>query len=288
MSEMSASPQPPRRSHPPAVFAEALGYLTGEGRRHTPEQLMQQLHARFRLAGREKLADLVYELAKACLRALPDFSVRTLLQAEPRPPEIISGEMSTLSEVLRSTGDRAELPAVGRRPPEEEAALSDAHKCLTALATLEGGSGRHQLATALVHVHAREPDKAETVLRALLVRRDESPEILRLAEVNLAFALLRQMRYADVLPVARAAIARSPDDPVPWFNLLAAQSELSDAVAFEDSVRSLAALQSRVHSPLVGAWTAHDLPMLGRIAGLAEPRVLALRRLLDGPTEDAG
>ena len=287
MSETSMSPQPdPQRRTPSPFLGEALGYLAGEGRRHTAEQLLEQLRARFRVAGREKLADLVYEMAKACLRELPDFSVRTLLRAEPRAPEVISGELATLSDCLRSAGDGADLSALSRRRPEQDAALSDARKCLDALASLEGASGRRQLACALAHVHAGEPAQGEAVLRELLLRAHEAPEILRLAEVNLAFALLRQEKFAHVVPLARAAQARDPQDPVPWFNLLAAQSELGDPAAFEDSVRGLAALQARVRSPLVAAWAQHDLSMLAGIARLPAERVAALRRLFEPPEDD--
>jgi hypothetical protein len=262
------------------LLRDALLYLTGEGREHTPDQLLQRLRASFRAAGREKLADLVYEMSKACLRALPDFSVRTLLQAEPRPPELIAGELGTMSECLSSAGEPADVSGLARRRPEPSAALVDARKCLAALESLEGRSGRGQLALALLHVHAGEPAAGEAVLRALLARPDEPLEIRRLAEVNLAFALLRQSKFADVVPLARAGQKRSPNDPVPWFNLLAAQSELSDPEAFEDSVRGLAALQSRVRSSLVSAWAGQDLAMLGRSAGLGEARIAALRRLL--------
>jgi hypothetical protein len=287
MSDTSMSPQPgPPRRTPSPFLGEALGYLSGEGRRHTAAQLLEQLRARFRVAGRGKLADLVYEMAKACLRELPDFQVRTLLRAEPRAPEVISGEMSTMSDCLRSAGGAADLSALAQRRPEQDAALADARKCLDALASLEGASGRRQLALALAHVHAGEPARVEAVLRELLARAGEPPEVLRLAEVNLAFALLRQEKFADVVPLARAAQARDPQDPVPWFNLLAAQSELGDPAAFEASVRGLAALQARVRSPLVAAWAQHDLAMLAGVARLPGERAAALRRLFEPPEDD--
>lgn len=278
---MSRQPDPPART---PVLGEALSWLAGEGRRHDAAALAAQLRARFRVAGRGKLADLLYEMAKACLRALPDFSVRTRLHAEPRAPEVISGELATMNECLRSTGAAAALPGVTRRP-EQDAALADARKCLDALHALEGASGRQQLALALVHVHAGEPRRAEELLRALLARAGEAPELRRLAEVNLAFALLRQERFAEVLPLARAACERAPDDPVPWFNLLAAQSELGDPEAFEQSVRGLAALQSRLRSPLVAAWAQHDLAMLAGTARLTPDRLAVLGRLFRGPEE---
>ncbi|MBM3986026.1 MAG: hypothetical protein FJ296_10125, partial [Planctomycetes bacterium] len=128
-TSMGPQPDPPRRT-PSPFLGEALGYLSGEGRRHTAAQLLEQLRARFGSAGRGKLADLVYEMAKACLRELPDFRVRTLLRAEPRAPEVISGEMSTMSDCLRSAGAAADLSALAQRRPEQDAVLADARKCL--------------------------------------------------------------------------------------------------------------------------------------------------------------
>jgi hypothetical protein len=263
----------------PPFLREALGYLTGEGRRHGAADLLEGLYARFRVAGREKLADLVYEMTKACLAALPDFSVRTLLHDEPRTPEVIAGEMTTMTECLSGVDGREDISSVARRRPEAQAALADAEKCLAVLARLEGESGRQQLALALGAVHARQPAVAEGVLRGLLSRGGEAPEILRIAEVNLAFALLRQGRYAEVLPLAHAALAKSPDDPVPWFNLLAACAELGDREGFEGGVAALRALHARHGSALIERWIARDLRMLGAVAGVPEARLAELADL---------
>jgi hypothetical protein len=258
---------------------EALAWLSGEGRGHGPDELLTGLYERFRSAGREKLADLVYEMAKACLAALPDVSVRTLLRAAPRPPELVSGELSTLAECLAGTGAPEDLGMVSRVTPPEEQALADAARCLEVLERLEGASGRHQLALAILCVHQRRPERAEPILRALLEGQETEPEIARLAEVNLAFALLRQARYAEVVPVAEAAITKAPDDPVPWFNLIAAAAELKDGAAFERGVEALHALHAAGGSPVIRSWIEHDLSELGAIAGLASERVSELTRL---------
>jgi hypothetical protein len=275
MTESDVNLDPPENMHPP-FLREALGYLTGEGRRQSATELLDGLYARFRVAGRGKLADLVYEMTKACLAALPDFSVRTLLHEPPRAPEIISGELATMSACLAGVSEPADLSSIARRRPEPPVALADADKCLTMLARLEGDSGRQQLALALYAIHAGEPARAEELLRGLLARRHEAPEILRIAEVNLAFALLRQGRYAEVVPLGLAAVARSPDDPVPWFNLLAASAELGDRARFEEGVSALHALHARTRGALVPAWIARDLPMLAALAGVPETRLAEL------------
>jgi len=279
MTEMDVNRKPPDDRRDPPFLREALGYLTGEGRRQTATDLLDGLYARFRVAGREKLADLVYEMTKACLAALPDFSVRTLLHEEPRTPEVISGELTTMSECLAGVDEPPDLASIARRRPEATAALSDADKCLAMLARLEGDSGRQQLALALYAIHAGHSARAEGLLRELLARKHERPEILRIAEVNLAFALLRQGQYAEVVPLARAAVAKSPDDPVPWFNLLAAIAELHDRAGFEAGVASLRELHARTGSALIARWVERDLHMLGRLAGVPDIRLAELAAL---------
>lgn len=83
MTDMAMGSAAPQDDGQPRVLEEALFWLTGEGRDQDPEQLLAQLRARFARAGHAKLADLVYEMVKACMAALPDFSVRTLLHSRP-------------------------------------------------------------------------------------------------------------------------------------------------------------------------------------------------------------
>lgn len=267
---------------------EALGYLSGEGRRHDAEQLLARLRERFRHEGRLKLADLLYEMAKACLTSLPDFSVRTLLREVPRAPEVIAGELSTLGECLASVDAPAELGRVARRRPEADAALADARKCLDALGALERDSGRRQLALALLAIHSGRPDDAEPLLRELLERAAESDEIRRIAEVNLAFSLVRQGRYQPALAVAESAREKSPDDPVPLFNLLAAAAELHDLARFEQGVERLRALYLRTRAPLILNWIEHDLPMLCRVAGVDGARAQRLTAWRGEASETGG
>lgn len=164
-------------------------------------------------------------------------------------------------------------------------ALADASKCIEVLARLEGNSGRQQLALALHTIHSGSAPRAEQILRSLIGQVGEQPEILRIAEVNLAFALLRLARYAEVVPLAEQAIERSPEDPVPWFNLLAARSELDDAEAFLNDVESLRALYLRHGSELIRGWIENDLGMLGKEAGLDAERIEEMCRLPAPPRE---
>jgi hypothetical protein len=285
MTKLRAGEGAPRDANPPVLLNEVLSWLTGTGRDLDTTALLGQLRQRFAEAGHGKLADLVYEMVKACLAALPDFSVRTLLHTSPRAAEVISGEVRTMSESLRGVEKPSDLNGLAQSSPDARAALSDARKCIDVLERLEGSSGRHQLAYALLSIHAGDAASAERTLRALIEGGDESAEIARIAEVNLGFALLRQARFTDVLPLAEAAIARSPKDPVPWFNLLAARAELGDASAFERDVESLHALYAETGSDLIRSWVENDLAMLGGVAGLDVTRIAELERL-PAPPED--
>jgi len=269
MSTRSPEHSPGPAPQPAPLVGEALAWLTGEGRQLGAERLLAGLRERFRNAGREKLADLVYELAKACLAALPELSVRTRLHSEPRAAELVSGEVEQLAASLRAVDDSTDTQSLARGTSAAQAALADARRCLGVLAQLEGASGRQQLACALERIHAGQPVAGEALLRPLLERVGESPAIIRMARVNLAFALLRQARYAEVVPLARAACADEPDNPVPLFNLLAAQAELGVPAEFLATAQELRALLSRQDSALIRNWIAQDLAMLCEVAGLS-------------------
>lgn len=131
-------------------------------------------------------------------------------------------------------------------------ALADVSKCIEVLARLEGNSGRQQLALALHTIHSGSAPRAEQILRSLIGQVGEQPEILRIAEVNLAFALLRQARYAEAL--------------------------LGD-------VESLRALYLRHGSELIRGWIENDLGMLGKEAGLDAERIEEMCRLPAPPRE---
>lgn len=263
---------------------ETLGEVLGaEGRRALVDELLDKHgaramgHAVQRLldvsldAARARIADLVYELAKACLARLPDFPERTLIHAPPRRAAVVSSEARVLSARLQAARRPIELPAVST-DGARESVLEDTHRCLALLGTIEGESGRQQVLRAVAAIHAGEPGAGERILRAL---DDDAydPHTRRRALVNLALALLRQDRYAEALDAARAASDRWPESPVPAVNMLYATARLGDRDGFQDALRRLADAQ---HSAWVAAWIDENLASLGERVGMTRTAMLTM------------
>jgi len=275
MTTADTNPMPPE---PSRDLRDALAYLTGEGRARSAERLLEDLHERFREAGREKLSDLVYEMTKACLSAFPDFAVRVELTRAPRTAEVISGEMRTMSESLRGVDEPVDVSTVARSTPESERAVEDAHKCLDVLERLEGRTDRHQLASALYNIHRGRPADGEPPLRRILDRPHLSDEMRWYGLVNLAFSLHRQGRGGEAIPVAEAALELLPDRPPGYFNLIAAAADVGDRDVFARGVRRLCALERSGPSSLVRSWLESDLARLAARVGVTTAEVDEMTR----------
>jgi hypothetical protein len=241
---------------------DALRFLTGEGRNKSPEMLLDGLHQRFREAGRERLADLVYEMVRSVLSAFPDFAQRSFHVVVPRSPEVISGEMKTMNECLQGVSDPEDLSSVARSLPAADQALEDAHKCLVVLEHLGGRSDRHQLATALYHIHRGEPLDAEPLLRAIVDDPGHSDDMRWYARTNLSFSLHRQGRSAEAIGVAQAALDERPDIPTPYFNLVSSAAEAGDRAVFVQSLAKMGALYRSSQAQIIKTWLETERGLL--------------------------
>ncbi|HTE05498.1 MAG TPA: sigma-70 family RNA polymerase sigma factor [Planctomycetota bacterium] len=236
-----------------------------ESTRHV-QALMQRMLDLSAEAGRRKLADLIYEMAKACLVVAPGFTSRTLIAAVPRRSDQVGGDLRQMAHRLAGVVGAPDVDAVALTRPEPGTALQDAHACLEKLAEIEGTSGRQQVALGLAHIHGGKPGQAEAILRPLL----EQPLAARTrqnASRNLTLALLRQDRHADALAAAEAAGKEWPDDPVRVMNLCYASARLGDATRFARYAGDLGTLQLRNPSERVGAWLADELAALAAEVG---------------------
>lgn len=249
--------------------------------------LMQRMLEQSVAAARAKLADLVYEMAKACLVQAPGFSDRMLVGAEPRRPGVVADEVRRLAARLDHADAPVDLGEIERTRPAPSTALDDARACLQHLERLEGRSGRQQVALALCHVHGGAPSAAEPLLRELLAREDLPPVTRRNAARNLQLALLRAERYADALAACDAHADEWPDDPARLMNTCFAAARLVDAPRFARAARELALLQRHAPEARVAAWLETLLPSLARDLGLPGDWT---RELLDsiGPPDEAG
>ncbi|MCB9897694.1 MAG: sigma-70 family RNA polymerase sigma factor [Planctomycetes bacterium] len=218
--------------------------------------------------GRRRLADLVYELAKACLLSVKRVSERTLVQAPPRRRDVVLDDVRHLARRLTSVGhDDVDVSPLAEPPRSGDGALDDTRACLAVLAHLESTSGRQQVALALCHIHAGEHADAEGILRRLL--EVDLPTITRQNVFrNLMLALLRQDRFEEALAVADDCADEWPDDPVRIMNVCFATARLQRAERFVAAARRLLEVQREHPAPVVGSWIDHELPHLARHMGI--------------------
>jgi RNA polymerase sigma factor (sigma-70 family) len=232
--------------------------------------LMQRMLEQSVAAARSKLADLVYEMAKACLVQAPGFASRTLIRTEPRRSEVVADEVRRMADRLREADAPVDVGRVALTRPAPATALDDTRACLQRLEQIEGVSGRQQVAVALCHIQAGECAAGEVVLRRLLQRDDLPPVTRQNAARNLQLALLRQERFAEALAAADEHADEWPDDPARVLNTCFAAARLADRERFERATIHLCAIQRDAPTERVADWLASLLPELARDLGLAE------------------
>jgi RNA polymerase sigma factor (sigma-70 family) len=270
LPEVSAEGEEPVREEDISILRDAvLNCLEGRVGTKNVQGLMGRMLEASLEAGRARLADLLYEMAKACLVEAPGFSSHTLIRSHPRRTDVVADDVRQLATRMESVGPTVDVRKLKGTPPAPATALDDAAACLAQLAALEGESGRQQVALALTHIHRGEPGEAEAVLRPLL-ERELQPSTRQNASRNLALALLRQQRFADALELSEAAADEWPDDPVRVMNLCFAAARLQDADRFEQNARLLLSIQRQSPSMRVQAWIDDMLGPLAAAAGLSE------------------
>lgn len=207
------------------THGDALKYLANR-----PEQgqaVVERVLSSTAQAGRAALADLLYELAKACLIADPQAELRTRPIVQPRSPETI----------------RPEVKRVGSRHSMHlgPGSIESCDKCLAILENVEGASDRHQLMTAQMKITDCRFSDAESVLRALLARAtDESSRGYAL--INLSRTLIQQDRFAEAATIGEQAYMVRPHDFLAGYNLAIALAWLGDKSRFEEVAGQLRSL----------------------------------------------
>ena len=249
--------------------------------------LVQRMLDESAAAGRRRLADLVYELAKTFLLSVPGLRSRMLVQRAPRDRRTVASDVSNLSQRLATVDeslDQAAVEGLARRQQLGHSALDDARQCLDVLASLEGSSGRQQVAVALHLIYSERLDEAETLLRTLLdadLPAASRQNVFR----NLAMTLLRQERWTEAADVAELSADEWPDDPVQVMNLCYAAARMDDVPRFEENVSRLVSLSGRSPGQRVQSWIEGELPGLARDLGMAPDH---FRSLLNPPGQASG
>ncbi len=253
--------------------------LDAKQRTRSVKVLLERMLTLSKASARCKLSDLLYEMAKACLVARPDFAERMLAKTEPRPANVVAGDIREIEGRLERVDKRKgsqHLAAVLTDQPRRETAMDDARRCLTMLETLEGPSGRQRVALSLCEIHDGNPELGESILRDLEAHADEYGLALitrQNVSRNITLALLRQARWSEARSFAEAAAEVWPDDPVRVTNLCFATARLNDVALFESSVRTLARIHAAEPSPQVRSWIDGPLRALAHDLALSEQRI---------------
>jgi tetratricopeptide (TPR) repeat protein len=211
---------------------DAVLFLTASAVVKPAHTAVEQILSSTARAGRAKLADLLYEMAKACLIVLPDLKRRIERKVEPREVPVVASELQSINSRLELTDGSIALRDVPHQTPEEARALKVARSCLAILDNVEGASERQQLAWSQVLIFEGKPAEAERVLRSL-IDRDVSPENRHHVLRNTTMSLNAQKRFTESVEFAQHALTLCPNDCVLLYNLSVALASLADAHRFK-------------------------------------------------------
>lgn len=159
-------------------------------------------------AGRDRLADLTYEMAKACLVLDTEFRSRVHPDVAPREFGVVRGEATVAGARLVDSNEAEALPETA---PAASQALVTGETCLRILAEIEGPSVRHHLATSAILNQTGRYAESEACLRALLERPMLLSEVT-FAHQGLARCLLRQRRFDEARELCEQGLERTPGD----------------------------------------------------------------------------
>jgi tetratricopeptide (TPR) repeat protein len=215
-----------------AASKQGLKHLTADGTGTAVERVL----ARGQAQGQKKLADLVYELVKACLVVVQDIDRRLHLDRRPREQAVIGREVRDVAARLPEA-DRRRLAELPTGSASTERALVAARSCVQILGQLEGRSERQRLSYAVMLICDGQPTEAEACLREFL--HDPSRVHRRMAYWNLLWALNRQQKFEQSIDVAQSSLREFPDDWELNFNLAVASAWRRDRARFLSAARSL-------------------------------------------------
>lgn len=217
---------------------DAVRYLTTEQTAAARRTAVEFVLSQSATAGRQKLADLLYELAKSFLVIAPAVRLRVVQETPARAHSVIAAELGRMS---------ARLPAVGE--PEGSGLTAStvppfelARRCLTTLRGIERESERFTLMLSNVLFYEGNPAEAERSLRALEARGVSTANDIHLRR-NTSFALLQQLRYDDAVSYGKKYLSQYPNDELLLYNTAVSMAWAKDRAGFEDLAGRIGAQQ---------------------------------------------
>lgn len=211
------------------------GVLATIGRARGDAHLVDEVLAACAQDGREKLADLLYEMAHACVHLIPEDLAPGEVTKNPDPVkrlpvEVLIGTAAELCGRVPERGlDERNLPEGN---PSPERAASIARTCLVLLEQVEGPSARRRFFEAVVSQFEGNHRRVIEQLSPML--SEELPEWLWLGvRWALIAAHLRREEYTSAAEFGEAALRVCPDDRALIYNTAAAYAGMGDGSAFD-------------------------------------------------------
>ncbi len=190
-------------------------------------------------AGAQRLADLVYELAKACLASFEDLQRRVRMVQVPRSAHVVHQDIDGISTRLSGRLAAGAKSSNAADALQKSDAMLAWRSSLAILNSIEGRSARHELMRAVLLIHSDQPSGAVQLLTTLM-QTELSEEHRKLAHWNLLWALIRQQKFEEVLSAGKTALAEYPGDWTSTYNLAVASAWLRRSALFQQYARSLA------------------------------------------------
>jgi len=235
---------------------------------------VERILARGIRQGDRKLADLVYELAKACLVVVQDIDRRLHLATRPREAAVIERDVRGVAARLPARLREA-ASALPRGKPEESQALNAAESCVRILERIEGASERQRLAKSVWLICAGRAAEAEGVLREGLVAGAFGHNRIH-AHHNLLWALVRQDKFNDVVEWGQLALGEKPTDWLSLYNVVAASARCGRRASFSNFAKKLASLDRRTRgfAQLEGPLLDYEIRRMAEDLEISEKSVM--------------
>jgi hypothetical protein len=246
-----------------AAQRDAVRHLTAEPSGTTAVDFLLERGAR---SGEKVLANLVYELAKACLVVARDVARRLHLGTTPRARSTIAASVRDIAGRMEGGTHRdlstRQLPEAGA----EADALIAAESCIAILQRLEGPSERQRLARAVCLICSNRPAEAEALLEQMIELGVSATGQLH-AYRNLLWSLIRQDKYGRLLSLEPTVLAALGNDWDCVFNLVVAAANSGNTSLF----KKYAALLRRVHAEAEPTKQFRNSVMTYEVPRLAHP-----------------
>lgn len=216
----------------------ALKYLATDGEGGDVAVVERVLSESAR-AGRQKLADLLYELAKACLVMHSQEAARHHQWVSPRSIESVVDKIGRLADRGIDASHTDSIRHLANGVERIDAAINAADNCLGLLRQVEGGSGRQTLGVAQARYQQGNYSEAISIYEGVL-NQPHPDEIRGMAQANLICMLNRQGEFESAAKIGANLIECPASSFMAGFNYAVALAYLGRAREFESVARQLA------------------------------------------------